>query len=147
MRSEIQPTWIVVANGHRARILVSDARSRRWTPYAGLEHPQSRAKVHELVTDDRGRARQSATGARPAMEPEHSPKEVEMDRFAHLIAKFLEHGLDTHQYAAVTIIAPPKFLGRLRARLSDRVADRVSSVVEKDYTALDAYELERRLAA
>jgi protein required for attachment to host cells len=141
------PTWILNGNSSRARLFSAPGVAGPWTLVRMLEHPGSRAKVSELVTDDRGRSRQSLTRARPAMEPEVSPKRMEAIRFAEILARVLEDGLDRREYERLVIIVPPRFLGLLRRRMPKRVAARVGAVLEKDYTALEAREVKEQLAA
>ena len=48
-------------------------------------------------------------------------------------------------YERLALVAPPHFLGLLRATISSTVAKRVELTVDKDYTALKADELAERI--
>jgi protein required for attachment to host cells len=80
------------------------------------------------------------------MELTKEPHEVESERFAHSIAKLLEKGLAENQYEQLVLIAPPHFLGLLRAAIGDPVRKHVELTLDKDYTALEAGELAERLS-
>ncbi len=76
----------------------------------------------------------------------HPPlHEIESERFAHSIAKVLEGGLADNAYERVVLVAPPHFLGLLRATISPNVAKRVELTLDKDYTALKPDELAERV--
>src|SRR5581483_455492 len=115
------PTWILIGNSSRARLYAATGE-RPWRLLLAIEHPESRAKTRDLVTDDRGCVRQSGrNAAKPAMDSRTSPKELEAIRFAARIAGVLRAGLDRHAYEEVAIVAPPRFLGLLRRELPKHV--------------------------
>jgi protein required for attachment to host cells len=137
-------TWIVLADAASARLFQAAALRGDWTLVAELQHPQSRARDSDLVTDRPGRVKQSK-GYRSAMEPPTSPKKVEMKKFARQLAKALEDGLGKNAYERIILVAPPGFLGLLRGELSDRVRSRIAALVEKDYLHLDQRQARERL--
>jgi protein required for attachment to host cells len=57
----------------------------------------------------------------------------------------LETGLAENAYERLFLIAPPHFLGLLRAALSPGVAKHVERTLDKDYTGLVARELAERI--
>jgi len=128
-------TWIVLADAATARVYAR-AKRRNWTLLAELTHPQSRAKESDLLSDKPGRVKQS-TGSRSAM-GRHTPRhEVEVTHFAQEIAKVLHDGVVRNAYDRLVLVSPPEMVGILRATLSQRVADRITATVEKDYLHLD----------
>ena len=138
-------TWIVLADAASARMYEPQANGRDWTLIAELEHPEGRARDSELGRDKPGRVQQSA-GGRSAMEPPTPRKKVEMEKFARRIAQALDDALTRKQYDRVVLAAPPAFVGLLRATLTDRVAKRISTTLEKDYLHLEPPELRERLS-
>ena len=137
-------TWIVLADAASARMYAPQANGRDWTLVAELAHPQSRAKDSELGRGKPGRVKQSA-GGRSAMEPHTPRKKVEMEKFARQIAQALDDALVRKAYDRLVLVAPPAFVGLLRGTLAERVAQRISATVEKDYLHLDPPELRERL--
>ncbi len=137
-------TWIVLADAASARMYAPQANVRDWTLAAELSHPQSRARESELGRDKPGRVKQSA-GGRSAMERPTPRKKVEMEKFARQIAEALDDALVRKAYERLVLVAPPAFLGVLRGMLAERVAQRISATIEKDYLHLDPPELRERV--
>ncbi len=137
-------TWIVLADAASARMYAPQANGRDWTLVAELAHPQGRARESELGRDKPGRVKQSG-GGRSALEPHTPRKKVEVEKFARQIAQTLDDALVRKAYDRLVLVAPPAFVGVLRGTLAERVAQRISATVEKDYLHLDPPELRERL--
>src|SRR5882724_8842954 len=58
-------TWILLADAASARLYVSGERPGDWTLLREIEHPESRMRPSELLSDRPGRVKQS-TGSRDA---------------------------------------------------------------------------------
>ncbi len=137
-------TWVLVGDGSRARLFRVGPR-RDWELIRELEHPETRAKARDIYTDRQGVGqlhRRGHGGGALLHPPLH---EIESERFAHSIAKVLEGGLADNAYERVVLVAPPHFLGLLRATIAPNVAKRVELTVDKDYTALKPDELAERV--
>ncbi|HYV48703.1 MAG TPA: host attachment protein [Myxococcaceae bacterium] len=128
-------TWIVVADSARARIFFSERRTQDWQLVEALEHPESRARTPELVTE------------RPAMERGELPKEREGDLFARQLARRLERAFHAHEFRRVVLVAPPEMMGYLRRALAPAVAAAVTHEITKDLSQLRQDELEDRIAS
>ena len=137
-------TWVLVGDGSRARLFRVGPR-RDWELIRELEHPETRAKARDIVTDRQGRVKQSASPMGPAMQLTKPLHAIESERFAHSIAKVLESGLADNAYDRVVLVAPPHFLGLLRSTIAATVAKRVELTFDKDYTALKPDDLAERL--
>ena len=137
-------TWILLADAASARLYLSGERPGDWTLLRELEHPESRMRTSELLSDKPGRVKQS-TGSRAALEAPTPRKKVEAERFARELAKVLDEGVVSGACERLVLVAPPAFLGVLRDKLPRRVAERVSDVIEKDYLHLDQPTLRKRL--
>ena len=137
-------TWIVLADAATARLYEAGGPRGKWTLVSELQHPESRAKAAELVTDKPGRVKQSK-GYRSAMEPGTPPKKVEVEKFARQLAKALEDGRVRESYQRLVLVSPPGFMGILRAHLSDGVQKLVAALVEKDYLHLEEREAQERV--
>lgn len=139
-------TWVLVANASRARLYALDAAAHRWVLLQEMAHPDSRANDLELSADKPGRVQQKdAHVYHASMEPRTEPKKVEAQRFAREIAAVLEKGFGRNAYRRLMLVAPPHFLGLLRASLDPQVAKRVEQEHDKDYVDLDVSELDGRL--
>jgi protein required for attachment to host cells len=137
-------TWILLADAASARLYVPGEGPGDWTLLREIEHPESRMRPSELLSDKPGRVKQS-TGSRAALEP-HTPRQkVEAERFARELAQVLDEGVVSGACERLVLVTPPAFLGVLRHKLPPRVAARVSDVIEKDYLHLDQPTLKKRL--
>jgi protein required for attachment to host cells len=148
--------WILVSDASRAVLLRTKEKDKPGLNVVGrFEHPDSRARARDLVSDANGRkpvgpppaVRVGPHGAwgRPGAEPDTEPKEVEAKRFAHELADVLERGLAAHEYKELMLVAPPHFLGLLKDVVSEQVSKHIHSTVDKDYTLLEVWDLEERL--
>ncbi len=144
-------TFVLVADGSRARLFAKTDDTSKFALVETFEHPESRAKVHDLMADKPGRTFESGltNHARSAKESRTNPKRVEAEKFAREIRQRLATHLDAHAFDDLVVVAPPKFLGLLRSMLSahDHMVDRVIAWHEKDYTQLtDLSDLAERLS-
>lgn len=162
-------TWVLISDASRARLFQAGEHGTRelgLTLLRKFEHPESRERNSDLVTDRPGRTQQSispnmrggtsnrgnpgggqqATGNRSGMEPATSPKKIEHEGFARELAHELEKGLNENAYVNLIVAANPEFLGLLRGAMSDQVKKHVTASLDKDYTAMDVRELEGRIS-
>lgn len=133
-------TWIVVSDGSRARFFMARGAEGEWVKFEELEHPPSRVKRLELVTDAAGKGPDKR-----AFDMSSDPKQVEEARFAHQIAQTLDTAHAQDAFQRLMIVAPPRFMGMLRAALSPRVQKAIYATLDKDYTRLDQRELQERV--
>lgn len=138
--------WVLVANASRARLFSADPsrKDKEWKLVSELQHPESRAAGHELLADRPGTARQSGMGG-AGLAPHNDPKEVEAKKFAHELSKTLSKAVDEHAFEKIVLVAPPHFLGLLRAELEHKVEKRVGASHGKDYHELNVRELAERI--
>jgi len=121
-------TYILVADSGSARLLRVDgaAPKRTLAEIARLECPSARRLPQELVSDRTGRlfARGNAgmlgpaSRSRSGADNDSDPRIVLIDRFAASIARRLDLERRRKSFDQLVVIAAPRFLGRLRARLS-----------------------------
>ncbi len=138
-------TWCLVCDASRAHLFRTKPPGRPYELIASFDHPASRAHVSDLVADTNGRmpaggtrgvgvlgSRPGGVHGRPGAEPDTDPKDVEAQRFARDLAATLERGLDAHAYEALVLVAPPRFLGLVKATVSSQVAKRLEETIDKD---------------
>ena len=136
-------TWIIAADSSRARILQVTDRGRHLDEIDDLQNPEGRAHDRELISD--AHPRFSGPGGGPGSDrQEMSAKEHATELFAKRIADYLESARTAHRYDRMHLIAPPKFLGRLRQALGKDTARLVAEELPKDLSWLNARELEAR---
>jgi protein required for attachment to host cells len=98
----------------------------------------------DLVSDHPGRAAGASSFGTAAVNQTHR-KEQSVDELGRRIAEFLEQQLVAGELDAVSVVAAPALLGRLRANLSKSVQNVVLEEVAKDVTSEDADEIQARL--
>jgi protein required for attachment to host cells len=142
-------TWIVVADGARARFLkpAEDSKKLVSAGPGNLVAPQSRERARDLKSDKPGRSYSSSrSGVRHAFEPTHDYHKLEKHRFMALLVETLEDACDKCEFNDLVLVAPRRSLGELHGLLSKRVQIRVRREVAKDLTNETAASLWRRLA-
>jgi protein required for attachment to host cells len=140
----VGPVWVLVADASRARLF--EARGEDpWRLIREFDHPEARLTGRELRAIEPGREQSPAAGHDLAIEKTPLP-DREDERFAGELAEALKDGLNQHAFTEAAIVAPPEFLGRLRARLDRQVVQRVRRSLAKDYTGSPPAEVQERLA-
>lgn len=132
-------TWAIIANSATARIYQIHDHGKQLELVKELEHPESRLRINELVSDHPGRYVASNANAGTYAEPTN-PKEVVAEQFAHQLAKELEAAHVNNQYDHLLIYATPHFHGLLNKQLNKTI-HQLSKNIQKDYTAVPAHEL------
>lgn len=139
-------TWILVSNASSGKIFKHTGPNKGLEIVKEFQHPQSREKNLNLVSDRPGH-NPSAGNGHGSFVPATMPKEHEAEVFALELARELDAGRIANQFARLVLVAPPAFLGQLNRRLSDAVKGLVSDKLEKDYTKASDKELARHLAS
>jgi protein required for attachment to host cells len=133
-----QRTWIVVADGGRARILESGQ------PHSGVTvrlevASDARLTAGKLAADRLPRAQESSNSAHHAIAPRLSLKDHEKRLFAARLADYLKGGLSN--FDQLVLVAPTRFLNLVRETLPDNVSKKVSVMRGKDLTWMSDAEV------
>jgi protein required for attachment to host cells len=139
-----QTTWILVANASRAKLYANSGPNKGLQLIKQIDHPESRQKNAELVTDRPGHMQSSGTG-HGSRQPQTEPKQHEARSFALALARELHHGRTTNQFGRAILVAPPAFMGLLNGALDGPTAQMVTDRMEKDYTRTADKDLSTRL--
>lgn len=134
-------TWVMVANASHAKLFSNKGPNKGLELIKEFEHPESREKAAELVSDRIGNYAGSGSYAQPT-----SPKEHEAERFAQQIAQELEQGRVSNAYEKLVVVTSAHFMGLLNGRISQQVKNKISESINKDYTHLPVKELTGQLA-
>ncbi len=150
--------WVLVADASRARLFREDDARKPFTLIDSLEHPESRARVRDLVSDVNGRkptgmargggdavTAAGSGSARPGAAPDTDPKTVEAEKFARTLADRLAKGLHEHAYQGLVIAAPPHFLGLLKQTLDHEVSKHLDIAIHKDLTQHERADIEKHV--
>jgi protein required for attachment to host cells len=137
--------WILTAERGGAKLFRSAPSGNALHLIKDLPHPSGRLADGAIVSDKAGRLFSPANQGRSATDSENTPHDHEAEVFAHHLAEILEQGRNQNEYDQLVLIAEPRFLGRLKAALSQPTASKVVRIIEKDLAHLTAHELEQRL--
>jgi protein required for attachment to host cells len=162
----MRTTWIVAANGGRARIFVQGNPAQAPQEIKDMVNTAQRMRVSETEPDSIGPtaatnsahniggtqgvglAHNAKAGApNKAYQPAHTPDQIEAERFARDIAAYLLQAQRQDQFNSLVITAAPQFLGTLRAHLDPHLRPLVRLEVAKDYTQDSAQQLGTHLQA
>jgi protein required for attachment to host cells len=140
------PTWIVLMDGSRGRILVQEQPGAALARAFGDGFTSSRALSHEVGEDRPGRNRGSAGAtARHALDPRTNPHDKAEHEFCAEMAKFVDRGVQAGRVERLILVAPPHALGDLRQTLSPQAIERVQTEVARDWLDLADTDIEARL--
>lgn len=130
-------TWIVVADGVRARLFVNRGVGKGIEPILDREFVGSNLPTREIGTDQPGRTFDSAgVGSRHAMEPPTDPQRYQKRLFARNMAGQLDGARKAGAFDRLVVVAPPDTLGDLRAAFSRQLQARVMGEIAKDLTKM-----------
>jgi len=138
-------TWILVANASHACLYESHGRAAGLDLIRKFEHPSSRAKGADLISDRPGHAAAGRGGRRTALEPNTDARRNEHERFAHELALELGAAHANRRYDKLVLTASAAFLGMLKAQLPKDVECSIIHSQNKDYTAISPVELATQL--
>ena len=139
-------TWVLVADGARARILESNGSGGVLSSALSFDFAASHAPSRDFGSDKPGRGQGAGGVAQHTKPPKVDWHTFEKHLFAKELAKALEEALRECAFDDLVLVAPPKALGELRQALSADVISRVKSEIGKDLTHLSMPELGRYLA-
>ena len=137
--------WVVVAESASATIYSANKPASSLRKLQSLSHPESRMHEQELTSDLPGRTFDSHGNNRHAMGSPVEPKKEEAIRFAKEVIDTLETARSKQRFGKLYMVAPPEFLGLLRAHLSAPLASLVTQEINKNLTALKPAELRKQL--
>jgi len=138
--------WILVADAAQARLFRRDADNDPLVPIGTYSHDASHLKPSDSGDDRPGHGSTDSHVGGVRFEPRIEPRRKEHRRFAQELAERLEHAAAQHEYARLSVYAPPEFLGELRAEFGHGTQERLRVAHDLDLCAYGLDELEKRIA-
>ncbi|MCC2111251.1 MAG: host attachment protein [Hyphomicrobiales bacterium] len=139
-------TWVVIADGARARIYRNDGPGKGLEAMPDLSMTGDRRKEREIMADKPGRSFDSHGQGRHSMEPTTDPREILERQFLGELAETLQSAASAGEFDRLVLAAAPRALGELREMMPRAVADRISAEIAKDLTKLPSGDLPKHLA-
>jgi protein required for attachment to host cells len=134
-------TWILIADGHRAKVFESQGRSSELVPVEDLSMEMDLPPNRDLQEDRPGRSFESSSPTRHAVESRTDPhRELKRD-LARAVSEKLERALRGQRFDRLCVVAPPSTLGDLRRVLSAPVLERVTAEIAKDLVNVPHHDL------
>lgn len=140
-------TWILVAHDAGARLFENHGPGKGLELIEEIDHPEGRQRDRDIVSDRPGRSFRKNSGdpRRASMSSSETPHERVVSDFARALAQRLNQGRVENRCRRVVLVAPPRFLGLLRAALDGPTAQLVAGSLDKDLASLKEAELVERL--
>lgn len=145
MSERVPVTWVLVADGARARILEHTRIGGGLVALAAMDHEKAHGHARDLGSDRPGRVFDSAGAGRHAVAPHTDYLRYEKDKFAHEVAALLEQAGTAQRFDRLVLVAPPRTLGDLRAAMGPHAKAAVIGEVRKDLTHTQDRELPEHL--
>lgn len=142
-----QPSiWIIIASASQVHFYSTKKVGGNMHYIESMDHPQSREKREDMVTDRPGMGHNYGAGY-GSLPASSDPKEVENERFAKEVSHHLrDHALKDH-FDRLVIVAPPQFMGKLLNHADSHWHDKIYLRIEKDYVHVPEHELPNYLEA
>ncbi|MEQ8966997.1 MAG: host attachment protein [Azospirillaceae bacterium] len=146
MKLPPKETWIVVADGQRARFYHNDGRSKTLARVMPADMVDPNPKTRDQGSDRPGREHSRFGPGRAAL-GDTDWHEYEKHVFAHEVAGRINAARRDGAFERLVLVAPPKTLGDLRKMLDSHTAELVDGELDKDVTHESDAALTERLAA
>jgi protein required for attachment to host cells len=134
-------TWIVVADGAQARILLNQGPGKGLEPALEEQSDEARQASRNLGSDRPGRVHDRFGPGRHTIVPRVDWHQFEKQKFAREMASILDSAAERKSFDRLILIAPPKTLGALRSAMHKNTARLVAGEVPKDLTQVTVGEL------
>jgi protein required for attachment to host cells len=141
MNAQSKTSWILVADRARARLFEWAGRDAKLVEIETFVNPDGRGPERNQTTDRPSRVHESMGATRHAIEPHTSLRDKSADQFARELDASLERGRTLHRYEHLVLVAPPQFLGVLRAALGKHVREHVAAEVPHELTTKGPEEI------
>lgn len=138
--------WILVSDAGRSRVFERNGARADIVERTDLQMAMDLPKSSDLMTDRLPRTHESAGVSRHAMEPASDPNRELKKQMARQVSAMLLRQVQQGAYDHLVVVAPPAFLGDLRASFDHQVSERVTREFPKDMTKVPAHDLSKRLA-
>lgn len=138
-------TWILIADGGRARVLENLGPGKGIAEVAGMAMATVLPAAHDLSSDRPGRTFESGYSGHHALEPKSDPHERLKHDFLTNVAGRIDGHFSQGAFDKLIIVAPPHALGELRGLFSDRVRAVTTGEVAKDLTKTPDHEIASHL--
>ena len=123
---------VVVADSSKAKILLAEDGRSALVEHRDYVHPESRLKEQDLVSDGTGSESDPGGFGKHSMGHENAAHKKQAEIFAHELCDEIDRLRQPRDLRRIYLVAPPKFLGLLRASISKQCVELLAGEVNKD---------------
>lgn len=140
-------TWVLVADGQRARVLATNGSSKRLKEALNQDFIGNSLPSRGIGNDRPGRTYNSTNPVRHAVGEDADLHRQEKRRFVQMLVETLDQGRKRQAFERLVIVAPPQALGDLRAALTPGLKEMLVGEFPKDLTKVAVHDLPEHLEA
>ena len=137
-------TWIVIADGSRAHILLNEGPDKGLSFVPDTDFRHATPPNREIYSERPGRTHESAGVSRSAEDryDAHAQQKVE---FIQILITFLREKFSAKAFDRWVLVAPPEILSAFRQHLDPTLKHALAGELAKDLTKLPSDELPSHL--
>jgi protein required for attachment to host cells len=128
-------TWIVIADGARAHILLNEGPDKALGFVPGTDFRHATPPNREIYTERPGRTHESAGVSRSA-EDRNNAHAQEKEKFVQKLITFLREKLSMKDFDRWVLVAPPEIISDFRKHLDHTLKDALAGELSKDLTKI-----------
>jgi protein required for attachment to host cells len=128
-----QRTWIVVADGAEARVLLSRGRGKTLEALPGRGMSVESKPSRDIMADRPSRSVDSVGGQRHAMDQGRDPHDEAERAFLGVLVTTLATPSALKEFDHLVMVAPARAMGHLRKILPDSLKSRLKGEFVRDY--------------
>ena len=130
-------TWVLVADGARARIFEKGNNSLHNA--TGEDYCSDNLKTQDMISDKPGRSFESAMPMRHAYQPRTDWHDYQKELFAKELCNIIKKSTD--DFDELVLVSSPRTLGDLRSNMCKQAKAKIKAEIPKDVTKLTEREL------
>lgn len=128
-------TWIVIADGARAHILLNKGADKGLSFVPGSDFRHATPPNREIYTERPGRTHKSVGVSRSSVERNDAHAQ-QKDEFVRTLIAFLKEKLSRKDFDRWVLAAPPEILSDFRQHLDNTLKDALAGELAKDLTKI-----------
>jgi protein required for attachment to host cells len=133
----MEKTWVLIANGERARCFERHGRDHSLTELADFVHPHT--SLAGVANKGHGRTGHAGTQFEPHTEVQSKAR----GDFARQLADYLNEGVGAQRCHALVLITTSQMLGDLKPSLNHAAQQSLKRSVASDLTSFSGPELKK----
>jgi protein required for attachment to host cells len=137
-------TWILVADGEHARVVVPTPQ-HQFRTINSLDSTTAHHRSSDLGTDEPGRSYERASPLRHAIEPKTDPHRAAKHDFVRFLAGQMNEAAVAGEFDRLVLVAPAHALTALREGLDGPAAARLDGTLAKDLVKVPDSDLASHL--